>query len=88
MAVWLDADLRPAPRDWLAIIADQPVLMISDFAEFTADGGVVGAYRVAQDCGFEMNLEALRRSALSISAFALPLSQKSRATIGQKRRDE
>lgn len=74
--VWLNADVRPAPRDWIVGVAEQPVLSISNYADFTADGGVVGAYRVGEDWRFEINLEALSRSRLNIAAAALRLSQR------------
>ena len=80
-AVWLNADVRPAPREWLAAIGDQPVLTISNYAEFTADGGVIGAYRSGDDWRFEINLEALQRSRLNIAAAALRLSQRPKASL-------
>ena len=79
MVLWLNADVRPAPRDWLAAAAEQPILTLSNFADFTADGGVVGVYRVGQDWRFEINLEALQRSRLNIAAAALRLSQRPKA---------
>jgi len=82
MVLWLNADVRPAPRDWLAVAADQPILTLSNFADFTADGGVVGAYRVGADWRFEINLEALQRTHLNIAAAALRLSQKPKAAPG------
>lgn len=77
--VWLNSDVRPAPRFWLAGVSDRPVLTISNYADFTADGGIVGAYRLNGDWRFEINLEALQRSRISISAAALRLSQKPKA---------
>ncbi len=82
MVLWLNADVRPAPRDWLAVAADQPILTLSNFADFTADGGVVGAYRVGADWRFEINLEALQRTHLNIAAAALRLSQKPKVAPG------
>lgn len=82
MVLWLNADVRPAPRDWLAVAADQPILTLSNYADFTADGGVVGAYRVGADWRFEINLEALQRTHLNIAAAALRLSQKPKAAPG------
>jgi hypothetical protein len=80
--VWLSADVRPAPRRWIAAVLDQPVLTLSNYADFAADGGVIGAYRVGQDWRFEINIEALQRSGVNISATALRLSQKPRAIVG------
>jgi YfiR/HmsC-like len=74
--LWLNADVRPAPRAWIAAVADRPVLTMSNYADFTADGGIVGAYRVGPDWRFEINLEALHRSRINIAAAALRLSQK------------
>lgn len=74
--VWLNSDVRPAPRAWIALVVDQPVLTMSNYADFTADGGILGAYRVGSDWKFEVNLEALHRSRLSIAAVALRLSQR------------
>lgn len=79
MVLWLNADVRPAPRDWLAVAADQPILTLSNYADFTADGGVVGVYRLGADWRFEINLEALQRTHLNIAAAALRLSQKPKA---------
>lgn len=76
--LWLHADVRPAPREWLAVINDKPVLTLSNYADFAPDGGIIGAYRVAGEWRFEISLEALQRSRLSISAVALRLSQKAR----------
>lgn len=85
--VWVNADAHPAPRAWIAAIADQPILTLSNYADFTADGGIIGAYRVGPDWRFEVNLEALQRSRINIAAVALRLSQKQRAsdTRGQTR---
>jgi len=77
--VWINADVRPAPRAWIAGAADRPVLTVSNYAEFTADGGIVGAYRLNGDWRFEINLEALQRSRINIAAAALRLSQKPKA---------
>lgn len=77
--LWLNADVRPAPREWLNATHDQPILTISNYADFTADGGVVGAYRVGSDWRFEINLESLQRSKINIAAAALRLSQKPKA---------
>ena len=78
--LWLNADVRPAPREWLAATHDLPILSISNYADFTADGGIVGAYRVGNDWRFEINLESLQRSKINIAAAALRLSQKPRST--------
>ncbi len=78
--VWLNSDVRPAPREWLKAVNDQPILTLSNYADFTADGGVIGAYRVGPDWRFEINLEALQRSRINIAAVALRLSQKQRVT--------
>ena len=78
--VWLNSDVRPAPREWLKAVSDQPILMLSNYADFTADGGIIGAYRVGPDWRFEVNLEALQRSRINIAAVALRLSQKPRLT--------
>ena len=78
--VWLNSDVRPAPREWLNAVNEQPILTLSNYADFTADGGIVGAYRVGPDWRFEVNLEALQRSRVNIAAVALRLSQKQRVT--------
>ena len=78
--VWLNSDVRPAPREWLNAVNDQPILTLSNYADFTADGGIIGAYRVGPDWRFEVNLEALQRSRVNIAAVALRLSQKQRVT--------
>lgn len=84
--VWLNSDVRPAPREWLIAVNDQPILTLSNFADFTADGGIIRAYRVGADWRFEVNLEALQRSRINIAAVALRLSQKPRmATTGAER---
>ncbi len=85
--VWLHADVRPAPREWLSALHDKPILTLSNYADFTADGGIIGAYRLAGEWRFEASLEALQRSRLSISAVALRLSHKRRATalVGEQR---
>jgi hypothetical protein len=75
-ALWLNADVRPAPREWLVATNEKPVLTISNYADFTADGGIVGAYRAGSDWRFEVNLEALHRARINIAAAALRLSQK------------
>ena len=79
--VWLSSDVHPAPRAWIVNALDQPILTISNYADFTADGGVIGAYRVGQDWRFEINLEALQRSRVNIAAVALRLSQKPRMSV-------
>jgi hypothetical protein len=76
--IWLNADVRPAPRVWLGNVGDRPILTVSNYADFTADGGIVGAYRLNGDWRFEINLEALQRSRINIAAAALRLSQKPR----------
>ena len=78
--VWLNSDVRPAPREWLNAVNDHPILTLSNYADFTADGGIIGAYRVGPDWRFEVNLEALQRSHINIAAVALRLSQKQRVT--------
>ncbi len=85
--VWLHADVRPAPREWLSALHDRPVLTLSNYADFTADGGIIGAYRLAGEWRFEVSLEALQRSHLSISAVALRLSQRPHPTglVGAQR---
>ena len=85
--VWLHADVRPAPREWLSALHDKPILTLSNYADFTADGGIIGAYRLAGEWRFEVSLEALQRSRLSISAVALRLSHKPRPTaaVGEQR---
>ena len=85
--VWLYADVRPAPREWLSALHDKPILTLSNYADFTADGGIIGAYRMAGEWRFEVSLEALQRSRLSISAVALRLSHKPRPTaaVGEQR---
>ena len=85
--VWLHADVRPAPREWLSALHDRPVLTLSNYADFPADGGIIGAYRLAGEWRFEVSLEALQRSRLSISAVALRLSHKPRPTalVGEQR---
>ncbi len=79
-ALWLNADVRPAPREWLVATNEKPVLTISNYADFTADGGIVGAYRAGSDWRFEVNLEALHRARINIAAAALRLSQKPKST--------
>ena len=59
---------------------DQPILTLSNYADFTADGGIIGAYRVGAHWRFEVNLEALQRLRLNVAAVALRLSQKPRVT--------
>ena len=76
--VWLNADVRPAPGQWLLALHDQPILTLSNYADFTADGGIIGAYRLGGEWRFEVSLEALQRSRLNISAVALRLSQRAR----------
>ena len=85
--VWLNADVRPAPREWLSALHDKPVLTLSNYADFTADGGIIGAYRLAGEWRFEVSLEALQRSHLNIAAVALRLSQRPRANalVGEHR---
>ncbi len=78
--VWLHADVRPAPREWLSALHDRPILTLSNYADFTGDGGIIGAYRLAGEWRFEVSLEALQRSRLSIAAVALRLSHKPRPT--------
>ena len=78
--VWLNSDVRPAPREWLNAVKEQPILTLSNYGDFTADGGIIGAYRVGLDWRFEVNLEALQRSRVNIAAVALRLSQKQRLT--------
>ncbi len=80
--VWLNSDVRPAPREWLHAVQDQPILTLSNYGDFTADGGIIGAYRFGPDWRFEVNLEALQRSRVNIAAVALRLSQKQRLTAG------
>lgn len=85
--VWLNFDVRPSPRAWIAAVTDQPILTLSNYADFAADGGIIGAYRVGPDWRFEVNLEALQRSQINISAVALRLGQKPRpsAAVGAPR---
>ena len=78
--VWLHADLRPAMREWLSVLQDKPVLTLSNYADFAAEGGIIAAYRSAAEWRFEVNLELLQRSGLSMSAVALRLSQKARSS--------
>ncbi|MBC7708438.1 MAG: YfiR family protein [Rhizobacter sp.] len=78
--VWLNFDVRPSPRAWIAAVTDQPILTLSNYADFAADGGIIGAYRVGPDWRFEVNLEALQRSQINISAVALRLGQKPRSS--------
>jgi len=84
--LWLSADVIPAPREWLGAIADKPVLTMSNYADFTADGGIVGAYRVGNDWRFEVNLEALQRARINIAAAALRLSQRPRTVVSGEMR--
>lgn len=84
--LWLSADVMPAPREWLGTIVDKPVLTISNYADFTADGGIVGAYRVGNDWRFEVSLEALQRARINIAAAALRLSQKPKSLVSGETR--
>jgi hypothetical protein len=84
--LWLSADVQPAPREWLLAIPDKPVLTMSNYADFTADGGIVGAYRVGSDWRFEVSLEALQRARLNIAAAALRLSQKPKPVVSGETR--
>lgn len=84
--LWLSADVMPAPREWLVAIADKPVLTISNYADFTADGGIVGAYRVGNDWRFEVSLEALQRARINIAAAALRLSQRPKSAVSGETR--
>ena len=76
--VWLHADVRPAPKEWLSALNDKPVLTLSNYGDFTADGGIIGAYKLAGEWRFEVSLEALQRSRLNIAAVALRLSHRFR----------
>ena len=78
--VWLYSDLRPAPHEWLNAVNDQPILILSNYADIPADGGIIRGFRVDSDWRFEINLEALQRSSVNIAAVALRLSQKQRVT--------
>lgn len=84
--LWLSADVKPAPREWLGAIVDKPVLTMSNYADFTADGGIVGAYRVGNDWRFEVSLEALQRARINIAAAALRLSQKPKPFVSGETR--
>ena len=75
--VWLNFDVA-STRAWIAAFADQPILTLSNYSDFTADSDIIGAYRVGPDWRFEVNLEALQPSQINIAAVALRLDSKPR----------
>jgi hypothetical protein len=55
-------------RPMLAALRDDPVLTVSDAARFVETGGMIEFVRVDENVRFRVNLEAARRSHISISS--------------------
>ncbi|MEY2632891.1 MAG: hypothetical protein RIR00_1545 [Pseudomonadota bacterium] len=62
------------PDEWLLEVADLPVLTIGDSEEFTGHGGIIGLYRDDNHrVSMEVNLSAMRRAGVRLSAHLLKL---------------
>jgi hypothetical protein len=61
--------------DLLAVVAQQPVLTISDATNFATRGGMVGLKRRANRIGMEINVAAYERAGLSVSSQLLQLAE-------------
>lgn len=55
-------------RPMLAALRDHPILTVSDAARFADTGGIIEFVRVDEHVRFRVNLEAAKRSHLSISS--------------------
>ena len=55
-------------RPMLAALRDHPVLTVSDAARFADTGGMIEFVRVDENVRFRVNLEAAKRSRISISS--------------------
>lgn len=76
--LWLAANVRPSPRAWIQSLPRADILTLSDHADFALDGGIVSAWQSQGDWRFEINMEALQRSGILLSASVLRLSRKVR----------
>lgn len=61
--------------EWVRELAGQPMLTVSDADDFAADGGIIGIVIDADRVAFEVNLSAMRKSRLVISARLLKLAR-------------
>ena len=55
-------------RPMLAALRDHPVLTVSDAARFAETGGMIEFVRIDENVRFRVNLDAARRSRISISS--------------------
>jgi hypothetical protein len=55
-------------RHMLAALRDHPVLTVSDAARFADTGGMIEFVRIDENVRFRVNLEAAKRSGISISS--------------------
>lgn len=61
--------------DWIMDTADLPVLTISEAEDFVRRGGIVGLDRESGRVVFDVNLRAMRRNGIRISAYPLRLAR-------------
>jgi len=70
----------------LAVLEEQPVLVISDIPDFATEGGMIGFVLEQGRIVFEINRDALKRGKLRASAKLLNLARivESRVTTGRR----
>lgn len=74
--VFFHASAGNVPARALADLWGQPVLTVSDVAEFTRAGGMLGLVRTASRLEFEANPVAIRNSHLLLSAKVLKMARR------------
>lgn len=62
--------------DWIMDTADLPILTLSEAEDFVHRGGIVGLDREGGRVVFDVNLKAMRRNGIRISAYLLRLARR------------
>jgi hypothetical protein len=73
-SAFISASEREVLTQILASLHDTPILTVSDVDGFLESGGMINLITVANKIRFEVNLDAVRRAGLTISAQLLKLA--------------
>ena len=84
--LYVGQSVRHRISEILAVLKEQPVLVVSDIRDFARLGGMIGFVLEQGRIVFEINRDALKRGKLKASAKLLKLARivQSRATAGKR----
>lgn len=74
-AIYVDASVSALPKAWLERVRDRPALTVSTHPAFTRAGGHIRLFRAGDRMRFEVDLEAVRRSGITLSSKLLRLAK-------------